>query len=216
MTITSELRLLCAALMLAAVLCGCGAAGIDTVPVGDTVSGAAVLSKSGRVSSADAEVSGTDVTSPSEVIVYYPEVHIDGITLPEEYGTGLFDEDAAMWLINEYRRVNGVHELMTGDFQLSLVARLRLEECMTVFSHDRPDGSRFSSAYTEVGLNYRFCAENLAFGQYTAEEVVLDWINSPSHRDNLLSTGLSYMCVEMAMGEDERPRWVFEAYSSQP
>ena len=216
MTIISELRAVCAALVLLALLCGCSAGGIETISSGDTVSVADFVSESEVVSLTDEAVSGSDAVSSSEVVVYYPEVHIDGLVLPEEYGAGLLDEDAAMWLINEYRRINGLHQLMTGDFQLSLAARLRLEECQTLFSHDRPDGSRFSTAYSEVGILYRFCAENLALGQYTAEEVVRDWIESPSHRENLLSPQLSYMCVEVAQGEDDRPRWVFEAYSSQP
>lgn len=185
-----------------------------TDAVSDAVlSEADAVSDSDYVSFADIVGSSADVVSDSDVI-YYPEVHIDGIVLPEEYGDGLFDEQAAMWLINEYRRQNGVHELLTDPYQLTLVTRLRLEECLEHFSHDRPDGSRFFTAYSQVGLFYYHCAENLAYGQYSAEQVVQDWINSPSHRDNLLSPMISYMCVRMTLGEDGIPRWVFEAYSS--
>ena len=164
------------------------------------------------VSCSDTSVSFSDVVSAADV-VYYPEVHIEGIVLPEEYGSGLFDEEAAMWLINEYRSLNGLHRLLTDPFHLTLVARLRLEECLELFSHDRPDGSRFYTAFTQVGLFYSHCAENLAYGQYTAEQVVLDWIQSPSHRDNLLSPLVTHMSVRTALGEDGIPRWVFEAYS---
>ncbi len=163
----------------------------------------------------DAEPSDSDVPSPSDaIVVYYPEVHIDGITLPEQYGAGLFDPNAAMWLINEYRQQNGLYQLLPGEFGLQQVTRIRLLEAMEQFSHDRPDGSAFSTAYDQTGLFYRHCAENLASGQYTAEEVVQDWINSDSHRANLLSTTVTHMCVMAGTREDGRTIWVFEAYSA--
>ncbi len=185
----------------------------DAVSAADILSDTDAAQEAEPVSDADLPVSTADVISDTDV-VYYPEVHIDGIVLPEKFGEGLFDEQAAMWLINEYRRQNGLYELFTDPYHLTLVARLRLEECLVHFSHDRPDGTRFFTAFNEVGLFYRHCAENLAYGQYTAEQVVLDWIESPTHRDNLLSTSVTYMSVRTALGEDGIPRWVFEAYSA--
>lgn len=167
-------------------------------------------------SGSDAPVSGGDVTSPTDaIVVYYPEVHIEGITLPEEYGAGLFDPEAAMWLINEYRAQNGLYPLLSADFGLRQVTRIRLEESIGLFSHQRPDGTSFTTAYDQTGLFYRSCAENLALGQYTAEEVVRDWIESDTHRANLLSTEVIRMCVMTAPAEDGRQAWVFEAYSPQ-
>ncbi len=167
-------------------------------------------------SGSDAPVSGGDVTSPTDaIVVYYPEVHIEGITLPEEYGAGLFDPEAAMWLINEYRAQNGLYPLLSADFGLRQVSRIRLEEISGLFSHQRPDGTAFSTVYDQTGLFYRSCAENLALGQYTAEEVVRDWIESDTHRANLLSDQVIRMCVMTAPAQDGRQAWVFEAYTPQ-
>jgi len=198
---------------------GCGVSDTDPVSQADVVSPSDGVSGADAISSGDASVSGNDAVSAGDAVsdanvVYYPEVHIEGIVLPEEYGAGLFDEQAAMWLINAYRRQNGLHELLTDPFHLTLVTRLRLQECLEMFSHDRPDGTRFHTAYDEVGLFYSFCAENLAYGQYTAEQAVLDWIESPTHRDNLLSPYVTFMCVRVTQGEDGIARWVFEAYSA--
>lgn len=178
-----------------------------------TVSSAADAAVSmGDAEADEPEISHSDAVSDSTVnIVYYPEVHIEGMTLPEEYGAGLFDADAVMWLINEYRRQNGLYELLPGEFGLEQVARIRLEEVMESFSHERPDGSEFSTVYTQTGLLYSYCAENLALGQYTAEEVVRDWIESESHRAILLSEYVTHMCVMTAMDEEGRAVWVFEA-----
>lgn len=164
----------------------------------------------------DTTVSDGDAVSPTDVaVIYYPEVHIDGITLPEEYGAGLFDADAVMWLINEYRSQNGLYLLLPGEFGLQQVTRIRLEEASSLFSHDRPDGTSFSSVYDQTGLFYRFCAENLALGQYTAEEVVRDWIESDTHRYNLLSDAVTHMYVMTGTGNDGSTVWVFEAYAPQ-
>lgn len=164
----------------------------------------------------DSSVSDGDVSASDAVVIYYPEVHIDGITLPEGYGAGLFDAEAAMWLINEYRRQNGIYELLPGEFGLEQVSRIRLGEAIESFSHSRPDGSEFSSAYSQTGLEFHHCAENLAVGQYTAEEVVRDWIESETHRANLLSESVTYMCVMTDMNDEDRAVWVFEAYSPMP
>lgn len=167
-----------------------------------------------EVSSSDGILSGSDASFSSDVsVVYYPEVHVEGITLPAEYGAGLFDADAAMWLINEYRRQNGLGELLPGEFGLQQVTRIRLEEAAQKFSHERPDGTAFDTVYDQTGLFFRFCAENLALGQFTAEEVVRDWIESDTHRENLLSTSVTHMWVMTDMCPDGRAVWVFEAYT---
>lgn len=155
--------------------------------------------------------------SVSDVVIrYYPEVHIDGIILPEEYGAGLFDADAAMWLINEYRRQNGLYELSSDDSALNDVTLVRLSECMELFDHTRPDGSRFFTVYDDLGIFYLNCAENLAMGQFTAEEVVRDWIESDTHRANLLADNVTHMSVKVATDDTETVYWVFEAYSLMP
>ena len=62
------------------------------------------------------EASETDVT-PTDVL-YIPDVHIDGIVLPEEYGEGLYDSAAALWLINEVRDREGLPPFIIGDEKL--------------------------------------------------------------------------------------------------
>lgn len=181
--------------------------------MGDTVASAGdalVSAGDGAVS----ETSHSDAVSDSGVnVVYYPEVHIEGITLPEEYGAGLFDAEAAVWLVNEYRRQNGLYALEPGTFGLEQVTRIRLDEVKTSFAHQRPDGSEFSSVYTQTGLLYIHCAENLALGQFTAEEVVRDWINSDSHRAILLSELVTHMCIMTGTNADGYAVWVLEAYA---
>ena len=50
------------------------------------------------------------------------------------------------------------------------------------------------------GQQYRSAAENIAMGYRTAEAVVKAWMNSPSHRANILSTRYDTMGIGFADG----------------
>ena len=55
------------------------------------------------------------------------------------------------------------------------------------FSHTSPTyGSPFDQMKAN-GVSYRSAAENIAMGQRTAEEVVKGWMESPGHRQNILT-----------------------------
>lgn len=82
---------------------------------------------------------------------------------------------------------------------LNNAANIRAWEILTDYrsDHTRPDGESFSSVYKEQGIQYHYCGENIAAGQTTPEEVVNAWMNSPSHRGNILSDKFTYMAVGM-------------------
>src|SRR3989344_1075380 len=54
------------------------------------------------------------------------------------------------------------------------------------FSHTSPSGLTPWYWFGQVGYNYQFAGENLAVGFYESQEVYNAWMNSPSHRENLL------------------------------
>ena len=55
------------------------------------------------------------------------------------------------------------------------------------FSHTSPSGLTPWYWFGQVGYNYQFAGENLAVGFYESQEVYNAWMNSPSHRENLLN-----------------------------
>ena len=58
------------------------------------------------------------------------------------------------------------------------------------FSHTGPDGSDVVTRVESAGYRgWSFLGENLAAGQPTPERVVQGWMNSPTHRANVLATG---------------------------
>lgn len=94
--------------------------------------------------------------------------------------------DEVVSLVNKERVAAGLNEL-TLHYELRLAAQIRAEECMTVFSHTRPDGTSFKTAITEAGAPSSYNGENVALGYTSAQHVVSGWMSSPGHRDNILN-----------------------------
>lgn len=59
-------------------------------------------------------------------------------------------------------------------------------------------------------LTWTAVAENIAYGQRSAAEVVRAWMDSPGHRQNILDPGLQEIGVAVAKGADGRLYWVQE------
>lgn len=97
-------------------------------------------------------------------------------------------------LVNKHRAAAGLNPV-TYSAELSKPAQTRAFEIEKSFSHTRPDGRYFSTALKDYGISYRFCGENIAWGQKSPEEVVTAWMNSPSHRANILHKSFTKLGV---------------------
>ena len=99
-------------------------------------------------------------------------------------------------LCNAERAKYGLAPLTWDAANLAPGAAVRAQEITLYFSHTRPDGS---SCFTAVRNPGRL-GENIAAGQWTPEEVVAAWMNSPGHRANILNgkftkLGVGYVYV---------------------
>jgi len=83
-------------------------------------------------------------------------------------------------LVNKERVAHSLNPLQL-DKDLEKAAEIRGNEITIVLSHERPDGSRFSTVSPKAK------GENLAGGHKSAEEVVIAWMESPGHRKNILN-----------------------------
>ncbi len=105
-------------------------------------------------------------------------------------------------IVNEERQKAGENSLVL-DEKLCVLAQIRGNELIKLMSHTRPDGSNCFSILQEHGIDYRACAENVAFGQSSPKEVMEDWMSSPGHRDNILGSAYGKIgigCVRTATG----------------
>jgi hypothetical protein len=56
------------------------------------------------------------------------------------------------------------------------------------WAHNAPDGTTPWYFFKKVGYTYTYAGENLARGFTDSDEVVQAWMNSPTHRENMLSS----------------------------
>lgn len=95
----------------------------------------------------------------------------------------------ALKIINKARRSGGLTPL-TMDKTLLGNALTRARECSIYYAHKRADGRAW---YTAVTKDYTRAGENIGFGFATAETVTAAWMDSPSHRKNIMNG--RYTCV---------------------
>ena len=103
-------------------------------------------------------------------------------------------EQEVLDLVNAERAKYGLSAL-SADSKVQAAAEIRAEEIKSVFSHTRPNGTKFSTALTQVGATFRGAGENIASGQRTPEQVVNAWMNSEGHRANILNEKYKYLGV---------------------
>lgn len=96
--------------------------------------------------------------------------------------------------INQKRTANGLSALSySADLQAS--ADIRAKESVQNFSHLRPDGRGCETAVT---VDYTVTGENLiqVTSEFATADIMMDtWMNSPTHRNNILLASFTKMAV---------------------
>ncbi len=89
---------------------------------------------------------------------------------------------------NSQRTANGVSALSANGL-LNSAAQAKANDMVNrnYWSHQTPDGQQPWIFITGAGYQYLSAGENLAYGFMTSSATVTGWMNSPSHRSNLLS-----------------------------
>lgn len=108
-------------------------------------------------------------------------------------------EDEVIRLVNNERQQRGLSPL-AYDWQVARVARIKSRDMIenNYFSHTSPVyGSPFNMLKA-FNIRYSAAGENIAYGQRSAWEVVNSWMNSPGHRQNILSGNFTKIGVGIA------------------
>jgi uncharacterized protein YkwD len=98
-------------------------------------------------------------------------------------------EGRVLELVNQERAGHGLAPLAASD-ELQAAARGYAGAMASggFFAHNGPDGSTPASRVEAAGYRgWSWVAENIAAGQRSPEQVMSSWMNSPGHRQNLLS-----------------------------
>jgi hypothetical protein len=93
---------------------------------------------------------------------------------------------------NAQRTANGVAPL-TLNTKLNSAAQSKANDMVTrnYWAHNTPDGQEPWVFFDAAGYKYYKAGENLAYGFATSGATVTGWMNSPSHRDNLLDSAFT-------------------------
>lgn len=119
--------------------------------------------------------------------------------------TGLRSEALeAFGQINDIRAEAGLDELSWNQ-NLETVSSVRAKECEVKFSHTRPNGQQWYTVNSKLQGG-----ENLAFGFDTADDAVDAWMNSPTHKDNILYDEFTNGSISIYQSDDGTCYWANE------
>lgn len=115
---------------------------------------------------------------------------------------GLFSASSVVSLTNAQRAQNGVGALSTNQ-ALANAATAKANDMFAkgYFAHTSPDGKTPWDFIHEAGYNYVYAGENLAIGYSDASELMNAWMNSPSHRANIVSPNFQNIGVAVVGGK---------------
>ena len=117
-------------------------------------------------------------------------------------------EDEVLRLVNVERSRQGLPAL-SKNWEAARVARIKAQDMIDnkYFAHDSPVyGSPFKMM-ENFGLRFSSAAENIAYGQRTAQDVMNAWMNSPGHRANILSRTVTQLGVGAAKASNGTIYW---------
>jgi uncharacterized YkwD family protein/spore coat assembly protein SafA len=149
----------------------------------------------------------------SEIIAANPQIKNPNliypgqkITIPSVPTTSQENEVAR--LVNAERAKAGLPALKI-NWQLSRVARHKSADMAErgYFSHYSPTYGTPFHMMENFGLRFSAAGENIAYGQRTPAEVMRDWMNSPGHRNNIMSRSYTEIGVGLAKNKNGVCYW---------
>ena len=143
----------------------------------------------------------------SELIAANPQIKNPALIYPGQKLTipaltTTAQENEVIRLVNVERSRAGLQTLKT-NWQLSRVARYKSADMAQpapkgYFGHVSPTYGTPFQMMESFGLRFSAAGENIAYGQRTPAEVMNDWMNSPGHRNNILSRSFTEIGVGLA------------------
>lgn len=119
--------------------------------------------------------------------------------------------EQALILTNLEREKKGLGKLV-WDNSLADAAQKHCEDMINrdFFSHNNPDGETPFDRLKKAGISYLAAGENVAVGYDTAAEVVEAWMNSPTHRANILNPNFKSIGIAVIRGGSKGIYWAQE------
>ncbi len=103
--------------------------------------------------------------------------------------------------VNAQRKKAGAAPL-SANARLDLAAQRHAEDMLArnFFAHASPEGKTVRDRVQTADYGWRAVGENIAEGQFSVDEVMETWMNSPGHRKNILDPNFKELGVGLALG----------------
>jgi len=113
-----------------------------------------------------------------------------------------FSASEVVKLTNSSRNQNGLGSLETNA-KLTDAALSKANDMINndYFSHTAPSGKTPWDFIVDANYNYNYAGENLAIGYTEGQELMTAWMNSPSHRANVLNENFHDIGVAIVYGD---------------
>lgn len=123
-----------------------------------------------------------------------------GVTLAYATNTSI----AGLLQSTNAQRATNARAALSNNSQLNQAAQAKAQDMVArdYWSHDTPDGKEPWVFIQNAGYKYAKAGENLAYGFATSSETVTGWMNSASHRANLLDAGFTQVGFGFANSKD--------------
>lgn len=107
------------------------------------------------------------------------------------------DEIEVFELINNYRKENKLKKLQISK-ELQQIAKIKANDLLysEQFSHISPNFGSTFDIIKEKNIRYKVSGENLA-GNISSKKAVEAWINSETHRNNILDEEYNYTAISV-------------------
>lgn len=109
------------------------------------------------------------------------------MSYPSKSSAAEFSSDEVVTLVNEYRRQQGLPILNVNE-ELVLAAMEKAKDMLEkgYWSHYGPNGETPWQFILSNGYEYSIAGENLAKGFRDADRMMNAWLDSPTHRENIV------------------------------
>lgn len=113
-------------------------------------------------------------------------------------------------LTNNIRTENNIGQLAENEL-LRKAAQMKADDMAKrgYFSHNTPEGKTPWYFLEQVGYKYSYAGENLAVNFFESSDVSLAWMNSQSHRANIIKKDYTEIGIAVANGVYEGKNTVF-------
>lgn len=115
-------------------------------------------------------------------------------------------------LVNQRRASAGLPALrVDGRLTNAAQAHSHDQARRAVMSHIGSDGSTIGTRVTRAGYAWSRASENVGAGQPNAASIVNGWMNSGSHRANVLDRNVIHIGIGLAYSSNGTPYWTMVA-----